>query len=340
MKVLLLYTGGTLGMIPSAAGVLVPAPAAQFRQLLATHLPGLGSAAGITWELRSIPGERPYDSSDINADHWLRIAAFIEAEYERWDGFVVIHGTDTMAYTASGLSFLFENLAKPVVLTGSQLPLWHERSDARANLANALYLAGYRAAGLACVPEVSICFGHYLLRGNRARKVSTADLNGFESPHYPALAVLGERIEIRDYAVRPMPAGAFRVHKRLCMDVMDITLFPGMRPEHLRALLASPNLRGLLIRTFAAGNIMNDPRILAELREAIERGVVVLNITQCLRGRVEMGLYANSSTLAGIGAVSGLDMTPEAGLAKMMWALANAPGRLRENLRGEQEPDA
>jgi L-asparaginase len=346
-----IYTGGTLGMVPSDPGnpasPLRPGTCEEVKGLLSAITPPPGTSVGIHWELRAIPGERPYDSSDINAEHWLRIASFIENEYPRWDGFVVIHGTDTMAYTASGLSFLFENLAKPVVLTGSQLPLVDERSDAVGNLANAIYVAGSQAARLPCVPEVTICFGHFLLRGNRARKVSTADLNGFESPNYPPLGLLRERIEINPQVVRRIPdnvAEPFYSLRQLCTDVMDITLFPGIRAEHLRALLNSPNLKGLVVRSFGAGNVMNDARVVEELDAAARRGVVILNLTQCLRGRVEMGLYESSSALLDIGVTSGSDMTPEAGLAKMMWALSTVPDaevvqQLQVNLRGEQSTD-
>jgi hypothetical protein len=194
------------------------------------------------------------------------------------------------------------------------------------------------------VPEVTICFGHLLLRGNRSRKVSTVDLNGFESPNYPPLGLLRERIEINPQVVRSVPTGPFHALTQLCTDVMDITLFPGIRAEHLRALLGSQNLKGLVVRSFGAGNVMNDPGVVEEFSGAARRGVVILNLTQCLRGRVEMGLYENSSALLEIGVTSGSDLTPEAGLAKLMWALASAtdadvPRQLQVNLRGEQSTD-
>jgi L-asparaginase len=349
-RVMVIYTGGTLGMVPSEprnpASPLVPGSRAQILRALAKYVPDLGREHGIYWELHTLEGFPPVDSCDVNASHWLAMAAAVARHYARWDGFVILHGTDTMAYTASALSFLFENLGKPVVLTGAQLPLSHERTDARLNLVNSLQIAGWKATGLPLVPEVALCFGTTLLRGNRARKISSSDLDGFDSPNYPPLGRLGDAIEIDRSLLRPAPDAPFSAARAVDSNVVDITLFPGIRAELLAATLRSPRLKGALLRTFGTGNIMSEPRILGELRRAVRAGKILLNITQCLRGMVDMGHYSASSELLEMGVISGLDMTPEAALTKMFWLLARharAPHAARAQLqlshRGEQSAD-
>lgn len=349
-RVMVIYTGGTLGMVPAEprnpASPLIPGSRAQILRALAKYVPGLGREHGIYWELHTLEGLPPVDSCDVNARHWVAMAGAVARHYHRWDGFVILHGTDTMAYTASALSFLFENLGKPVVLTGAQLPLSHERTDARLNLVNSLQIAGYKATGMPLIPEVVLCFGTALLRGNRARKLSSSDLDGFDSPNYPKLGRLGDSIEIDRSLLRPVPDGPFRAWRKLRQDVVDITLFPGIRPDLLASALRPPSLKGALLRTFGSGNTMSDPRILNELRRAVRAGKILLNITQCLRGMVDMGHYSASSELLEMGVISGLDMTPEAALAKMFWLLERHrrdPERARAELqishRGEQSAD-
>jgi L-asparaginase len=342
-KVFVLYTGGTIGMVPSEKNN----PASPLRPGSKEEL-GVFVGPDIDFDVDGLRDVPPLDSSDVNSDHWLKMAEAIGERYDDYEGFVILHGTDTMAYTASGLSFLLANLAKPVVITGSQLPLPHPRTDARLNLANALCIAGYKASGLPLIPEVVLCFGSKLLRGNRSRKVSTSDLDGFESPNFPPLGRLGEHIEINESLLRP-PADnikePFYVVTDLVTDVMDFTLFPGLRKEPLKALLESEGLKGVIMRTFGAGNAMSDPDILKVLRSATGKGKAVLNVTQCTKGMVEMGLYAASSELMEMGVISGLDMTPEAALAKMFWILAAEvdPQQVRTQLqisqRGEQSED-
>lgn len=350
-RVLLLYTGGTIGMTPERANDLAsplrPGSRGEFAANLARMVPRLGQRDRIHWELHTCPGVPPADSSDINADHWIEMARYIRDQYDRWDGFVILHGSDTMAYTASALSFLLKNLAKPVVLTGSQLPLIDERTDACSNLANAVRIAAHRQGDVPLVPEVVICFGQFLLRGNRARKASTSNFTGFTSPNHPPIGHLGERIEIDRRLVRCTPdpdLEPFTIDEVLERDVIDFTLFPGLPVKRLHALLADDSLRGCIIRTFGAGNVMSDPGIIGELDAAIRAGKIILNITQCSQGFVEMGLYQSSSRLLEIGVISGLDLTPEAALAKMLWALATyGPDEAREqiqiNQRGEQSKD-
>lgn len=345
-RVLVIYTGGTIGMVPSdSTNPDSPLTPGDKEQIL-TYVPGLGVKRGIYWQIEGLKDVPPLDSSDVNATHWLKMAEAIEEQYNNWDGFVILHGTDTMAYTTSGLSFLLGNLAKPVLVTGSQLPISDERTDARLNLANAMAIAGYKATGLPLVPEVVLCFGNRLLRGNRARKMSIADLNGFDSPNFPWLGKLGEHIEInRELLLSPAnnEIAPFYVNKHLETNVMDIAIFPGLKAGALRALLVdNEDLRGVVMRTFGAGNAPGDPEFLEVLREAIsEKDKVIINVTQCANGTVEMGLYAASSSLLELGVISGMDLTPEAALAKMFWILAAEAGseitlQMQINQRGEQ----
>ncbi|HUU90083.1 MAG TPA: asparaginase [Phycisphaerae bacterium] len=353
-RVYILYTGGTIGMVPedpdNPASPLVPANEDELKM----YVPGLGEKEGIHWEIGRLVDEKgddvpPLDSSDVNSEHWIYMATSIEKVYDEFDGFVILHGTDTMAYTASGLSFLLANLAKPVVITGSQLPICQTRTDAVQNFVNALYIAGYKATGFPLVPEVTICFGDVLLRGNRTRKVSTASWQGFDTPNFPKLGTIGEHIRINTNLVRP-PAdnekAPFFAHKTLVSDVMDMGLFPGLRATQLERLLGMEGLKGIVLRTFGAGNAPSYDDFLDVIGKAIrgegQGGRLILNVTQCVEGMVEMGLYAASSGLLERGVISGLDMTPEAALAKLMWILATESDpeeiqkQLQINQRGEQ----
>ncbi len=276
------------------------------------------------------------DSADMAPSDWLRVARLVESRYEEFDGFVVLHGTDTLAYTAAALSFLLEGLGKPVVVTGSQLPLGEVRSDARDNLVGALLVASAGA-----VREVSVCFGGLLLRGNRVTKVSSTGFAAFDSPNLPPLARLGVTIEPGPAEPRPPQAGPLRVADLAPVSVAALRLFPGIAPE-LVANVLRPPLAGLVLETYGAGNAPGrDPRLLAAIAASVERGVVVVNTTQCLRGGVDMDGYATGSALRRAGVVSGADMTPEAALAKLIWLLGQGlePERVRElaarDLRGE-----
>jgi L-asparaginase len=354
-NVFILYTGGTIGMMPTdpdnPASPLKPMKRDDFEK----YVPELGKKFGIHWDIAGLKDEEPLDSSDVDSTHWRKMANAIAEVYDNWDGFVILHGTDTMAYTTSGLSFIMKNLAKPVVVTGSQLPISDERTDARLNLANAIYIAGYKATGLPLVPEVALCFGDLLLRGNRARKMSSSDLNAFDSPNFPALGHLGEHIEINTSLLRD-PAdnlkAPFSVEEALDTNVMDIGLFPGLKPSRLKALLLDKDsddeekLRGVVMRSFGAGNATQKPEFLDVIDQAInQQDKVILNVTQCWTGMVEMGLYEASSGLLERGVISGLDMTPEAALAKMFWILGYEDDleeiklQLQINQRGEQSQD-
>lgn len=347
-KVCVFYTGGTFGMVPSIptedSSPLLNADVKALKDVLK----GYGKTQGIVWELRSLTQSDgsevgPIDSSAVGPDHWLNIAEAIDRVYAEFDGFVVIHGTDTLAYTASALSFLLVNLAKPVVLTGSQRPIFLERNDARQNFLNALYVAGYKATGLPRIPEVCVCFGDVLLRGNRARKVSVEARTGFASPNYPPLGLFGESIQINRKRIRKAPAAErpFYIHRRLEDRVMDLTLYPGLKGKQLQPFFDREDIIGFVLRTFGSGTTPRDTDLLEAVARAARAGKVLLVVTQCLEGGVDLGRYNASTTLVESRVISGFDLTPEAALTKLMWMLALESGpeldaQIQMSHRGEQ----
>lgn len=337
-RVLVLYTGGTIGMVPVNPADPDGARRPGGKEDVLRYVPGVGTRDGVDWELLSDPLLPPVDSSDIRAKDWLAMAAVIEREYSSWDGFVILHGTDTMAYTASALSFLCENLGKPVVLTGSQTPLFHDRTDGRLNLIHSLRIAGHRATGLPLVPEVVICFGKRVVRGNRARKMSTTDSDAFDSPNLRPLGGIETDVFLDRTLLGVPPAAPFFVHRAMSDKIIDITIVPGLPPNVLRTLLAGPAIQGAILRTFGQGNFPSDPGLLETIAEASAQGKVLVNVTQCPRGRVNMEQYESGQLLSARGVISGGDMTPEAAYTKLAWLLAsggNIPQSMLANLRGE-----
>ena len=333
-KVLLIYTGGTIGMAPrdpeNPASPLVPKPLEELRQY-APQLNLMEQRKAL--EIRyTVAFDPPLDSSDITPSHWVGMAQIIRDNYGDFDGFVILHGTDTMAYTSSALAFILNNLSKPVVITGSQLPISHERTDAVQNLVNSVQLAGYKAFGLPRVPEVILCFGNKILRGCRATKVSNDDFVSFDSPNFPSLGSIGERIKINQNLVWSGPDDTedFYVNEEQASDIvkraniLDIGLWPGFKASELEAMINLPNVQGVVLRTFGAGNTPNDPEFLNVIESAVNREnpCVILNVTQCPKGMVKMGQYKSSSELLERGVVSGMDMTKEAAMAKLYWTLA------------------
>ncbi len=346
-RVCLIYTGGTIGMVESDSSVsgsprLRPATLVE----LMKAVPKLGKKEGI--ELGMVSFTRPVDSSDVLAKHWIEIGKAIEEHYEEFDGFVVLHGTDTMAFTASGLSFILNNLDKPVVITGSQLPIAHPRTDALANLTSAIYIAGHEAVGLPLIPEVVLCFADLILRGNRATKVSSAQWQGFESPNFPPLGRIGEHIKIRKDLCMSPNRRKFFVDKTLAGDVKVIPVNPGTTPQQLERDLKTTGIDGVILQTYGTGNMQTSPEFIETIWEAAKGGedydrrIPILNVTQCLEGTVEMGLYEASSGLLEAGVISGLDLTHEAAYGKIVWAIAkfkdseNLRNQLQFNQRGEQ----
>lgn len=315
-NILLIYTGGTLGMVHDARGSLVPF---DFASIL-DHVPSLRQ---LDLNLTVISFKPPIDSSDMTPEHWMEIGTIIHDNYAEYDGFVVLHGTDTMAYTASAISFMLENLSKPVIFTGAQLPISSLRSDARENLITSLQIASATQKGRPVVPEVTIFFNNILLRANRAKKVESVFFDAFESENYPQLAEAGVVIH---YAMTMLHVPDYnlplRFHGKFCDDIALLKLYPGISRTAMRAVLQIPGLRGVIMETFGAGNAISAAWFIRELEEAIGRNVVILNISQCNGGRVMQGRYSTSEQLERIGVVSGADLTLEAALAKLMIILA------------------
>jgi L-asparaginase len=311
-NILILYTGGTFGMTYDSHGVLIPFDFS----LILDHLPTLKNMA---LELTVISFDKPIDSSNIQPSHWQALANIIHEHYETHDGFVILHGTDTMAYTASALSFMLEGLAKPVVFTGAQLPISEPRSDARENLITALEVATARKDGVPLVPEVCIYFDYELLRGNRSKKVESLQFDAFDSGNYPPLAKAGVKIDYNLPAIRTLPA-ATRLKLRTKVDthISILKLFPGIGEETIQAILNTPGLKAVILETYGSGNAPTVSGLIQHLQIAIDRGILLLNISQCPGGRVLQGRYETSRELQRIGVIGGADMTTEAAVTKLM----------------------
>jgi L-asparaginase len=341
-RVYVLYTGGTFGMAPDFT-----APGHPLRpmdlDMLAETLPNANEfAPGVEVTVERF--DRLLDSSSMTPDDWVNIARRIEQNYESHDGFIVIQGTDTLSYTASALSFMLENLAKPVIITGSQLPLPNARTDAKLNYGHALQIAAYKLTDLPRIPEVVVVFADKILRGCRTRKMSASAWTSFDTPNCPPLGEIGEHVRVFESQIRPAPPAGLDLQVNVTLDpnVLDLSLYPGLRPEHLEAILSLGSVKGVVLRTYGTGNAPEDDVFLAALRIGIQRGnKTVVNITQCPQGSVEMGLYAASVGLLDSGVISGLDMTPEAALTKLMVTMGTRIGeqvklQMQINQRGEQ----
>jgi len=263
----------------------------------------------------------PIDSSDMNIEHWKQMARIIADNYEKYDGFVVLHGTDTMAYTASALSFMLEGLSKPVIITGSQLPIGEVRTDGEENLITALQIAAATDGdGLPMVREVAILFENYLWRGNRSTKRSADNFNAFKSNNYPYLAKIGLGISYdREALARPCPVRGLKANYNLDQHVLVIDLFPGLCESFLRHQLETPGVRGVVLRTYGAGNGPTAPWFINAIADAIQRGIIILNVTQCVNGSVHSTRYVSGDILAATGVLSGHDITFEAAITKMMF---------------------
>lgn len=320
-SVLIIYTGGTIGMLADPrTGALRPMDLAHLEE----QVPELDR---MNVRLASESFETPIDSSDMRPSDWVRIARIIGTNYAAYDGFVVLHGSDTMAYTASALSFLLEGSNKPVILTGSQLPIGTIRTDAKENLITAIEVAAAcDEHGKASVPEVAVYFEYSLYRGNRTVKVHAERFEAFRSPNYPHLAEAGVHLKYDRSAILPFRDGTLKVHERMDDNVGVIRLFPGIRAEWVRHALATPGLKAVVLTTFGSGNGPTDPAFISALREARERGITLVNATQCFGGRVEQGRYTTSQAFVDMGVLSAGDMTVEAAVTKLMFLLGQGMG--------------
>jgi L-asparaginase len=316
-SLLLIYTGGTIGMVQDpATGALKPF---RFDNIIET-VPELKKTG---FRISTFSFDPALDSSNMNHAVWKKLALLIESNYEKFDGFIVLHGTDTMAYSASALSFMLENLGKPVIFTGSQLPMGSVRTDGTENLVTSTEIAAATANGRPAIPEVAIYFENSLFRGNRTSKNSTEHFGAFISGNYPPLAQTGVHIKYNYSLVRyPDRETHLKVHPDLDTNVFILKIYPGIREDFVRAVLNMKALRAVILETFGAGNAPEEEWFPESLEEAMSRGIIILNVTQCVTGNVEMGRYETSRKLARAGVLSGGDMTTEAALAKLMHLLA------------------
>ena len=330
-NILLIYTGGTIGMVRTEAGY---APRAGYLKSYLESIPAMQADEMPHWELLEL--DPLLDSSNMTVLDWNRIGGIIQEHYHRFDGFVVLHGTDTMAYTASALSFSLENLDQPVILTGSQIPLFEVRNDGLDNLLTAIMIA---AEGK--VHEVALCFSDKLLRGNRSIKLNATGLYAFSSPNYPALADIGTTIQYNEMIPAPVRRGDFRVQELKKIPIGIIKVFPGIQFELFEEIM-SESLKGIVLEAFGAGNIPGTAdAILPIVRKARENGTVLVICSQCLKGSVSLGTYETSAALKEAGAVCAYDMTTEAAVAKLYYLFSHGydadtvKRMMEENLVGE-----
>ncbi len=318
-SILMIYTGGTIGMVKDyGTGAL---KAFDFEGLL-KHIPELGQ---LTCNIKNTSLTDPIDSSNMNPVYWEELVSIIETHYHDHDGFVVLHGSDTMSYSASALSFMLENLNKPIIFTGSQLPIGDLRTDAKENLITALQIAAAQEHGNPIIREVCLYFEYKLYRGNRTTKINAEHFEAFNSPNYPSLAESGFNLKIHhaNLLVRPKKSKALVVHKKMDQNVAILKLFPGMGAVLLDSILRTPQLKVLILETYGAGNAPTDEWFLNTLEQAIKSGIHIINVTQCAGGSVVMGHYETSKQLSQIQLIDGKDITTEAAVTKAMYLVGS-----------------
>jgi L-asparaginase len=333
-KILIIYTGGTIGMVnDQLTGALIPFDFKQIRQ----NVPEL---ARLNYQLDVHSFDPILDSSNMDPVIWAELAAIIERSYTDYDGFVVLHGSDTMAYTASALSFMLKNLSKPVVLTGSQLPIGEIRTDAKENLITALEIVATKSKGLAMVPEVCIYFDYQLFRGNRAIKYNSEKFEAFQSPNYHILAEAGVNLSFYSNYINPHPQETLRVQSNFNANIGVLKLYPGITPQAVQAITRS-SVDAIVLETFGSGNTTTAQWFIDSLQEALDQQKLIVDISQCQGGSVELGKYETSKQLQQMGIISGFDMTFEATVTKLMYLMGQdltatqIAFLMEQSLRGE-----
>ncbi|MGY8886663.1 MAG: asparaginase [Flavobacteriales bacterium] len=315
-NILLIYTGGTIGMIRDFETAALKN--FNFKDLL-KHIPEL-KLLDCNISTRSF--EKPIDSSNMNPKYWIDIASIIEDNYTMFDGFVILHGSDTMSYTASALSFMLENLSKPVIFTGSQLPIGDLRTDAKENLITSIQIAALKENGVSSITEVGLYFEYKLYRANRTTKINAEHFEAFASLNYPALVQSGVHLKVNKNALLPVNRRKkLKVHKKMESNILLVKMFPGLDETTINHLFNYPQIKGLVLESYGSGNLTNEPWFLSALKKIIARDIPVINVTQCSGGSVSMGKYETSLELKKLGVISAKDATTEAALAKLMYLL-------------------